>query len=249
MFGVTLKSRLGQLIVMSLAVLTLGIVLSMRWGLSGFVPSAVLLVGAIATARSVAVAQSALWRSACLDLKDPAQHPSRLDWDLLPATTLSLLRLAKAVDAVRRAHYAVADEQIARVDRDLLRPEEVHLFDAARAMVSVGLGSLHRGAQQAVGSLPSGSDELDQCLGRTMIADAWHNPVRLMAIQDAWDRAGVTSGPVDRLRRLAQLRLDSDRIEAVSTAEARELSLEARAIGDDELASELDARSRANAYR
>jgi hypothetical protein len=116
----------------------------------------------------------------------------------------------------------------------------------------MGLGETGRAAQQAAAALPTGSEELDTCLGRTVVAEAWGDPARLAALQAAWDRAGVSAGPLSRLRVLVRIRLDAghlDALGAMGAQAARELSDEARAIGDDELASELDARGRPAAYR
>ncbi len=150
---------------------------------------------------------------------------------------------------MRRARYAEAGGLVPQIHRDLLRSEELQLLDAVRAMISMGLGSTHRAAQQAVAALPTGSEELDACLGRTVISDAWDDPVRLRAIGAAGERAGVVRGPLGRLLGLVRLRIDTRGLEEIKAPEARELSDEARAIGDDELASELDARPRPNAYR
>ena len=121
--------------------------------------------------------------------------------------------------------------------------------DAVRAMISVGLGATDRAARQAVTALPTGSHDLDVTLGRTMITEAWNDPARLRAIRAAWERAGVVTGPLERLTRLMRLRIDTQGIEQIEAQEARDLSDEARAIGDDELAAELSARGRPNAYR
>ena len=98
-------------------------------------------------------------------------------------------------------------------------------------------------------ALPTGSEDLDTCLGRTVVSEAWNDPARLSAIRMAWDRAGVRRGPLSRLNTLVRIRLDEGQLDRVPLPEARELSDEARAIGDDELAAELDARSRPTAYR
>ena len=62
-------------------------------------------------------------------------------------------------------------------------------------MISVGLGATHRAAQDATEALPTGSADLDTCLGRTVVTDAWNDPVRLRAIEAAWRRAGIVTGP------------------------------------------------------
>lgn len=249
MFGVTVKSRLGQLVLYSLGVLLLGVVLSARWGLGAWVVPALLLALAVTTARQVSVARDEVWRAACLELDSPRQRPEALGERLVPATAATLARLAEAVDLVRRGRYVEANELVPRVDRDLLRNEEAQLLEAVRAMISMGIGSTSRAAQQAVAALPTGSEELDVCLGRTVVSDAWQDPARLGAIYAAWERAGVAAGPLLRLKQLVRLRIDAELLDSVPAPEARLLSDEARAIGDDELAAELDARSRPTAYR
>jgi hypothetical protein len=249
-FGGTVKSRLGQLVLMSFAVLLLGVVLSLRWGPVGWAAPAVIVALMVAAARQVSEARDAVWRSACLDVRDPRRRSLEdASSRILAPTSASLYRLAEAVHCVRRARYAEAGALVPQIHRDLLRPEEIQLLDAVGAMVSMGVGSSKRAAQQAVAALPTGSEELDACLGRTVIADAWNDPARLRAIGAAWERAGVARGPLGRLLGLVRIRIDTRALDEIEVPEARELSDEARAIGDDELASELDARSRPNAYR
>jgi hypothetical protein len=75
--------------------------------------------------------------------------------------------------------------------------------------------------------------------------------VRLGAIDDAWERAGIAlegEGPLPRLRRL--LRARDAGADAWPVDEARALAEEAEAVGDEVLASELRARAHAGrAYR
>jgi hypothetical protein len=248
LFGVSVHSKLGQLVITCLVLFGLGLVLSQRWGLLGWVLPAVMVGLASLAARQVTSARNEAWRAACLGLDDRRQRPHEAPSLLLAPTAASLLRLAAAVNAVRRGRYTAAEELVPLVHRNLLRPEEVNLLDAVGAMISMGTGSPRRAAQQAAVALPTGSEALDACLGRTLVADAWHDPGRLSAIQSAWEQAGVNAGSLSRLRTLVRIRLDADQLDAVATPEARELSAEARAIGDDELAAELDARGRA-AYR
>ena len=248
--GVTVRSRLGLLVLGCAVLLGLGIFLSLRWGYEGWVGPVLLVAFAVVAARQVTRARDAVWRAACRPLD--AREPHAVDappHGLMAPTAASLRRLAEAVDAVRRARYVVAAELTPQVHRDLLRPEEIQLLDAVRAMISVGLGSTQRAAQQAVTALPTGSEELDTCLGRAMVTDAWNDPGRLTAIERAWDRAGVSQGPLSRLGTLVRIRLDAERIDTLESLDARALSDEARAIGDDELASELDARARPAPYR
>jgi hypothetical protein len=247
-FGVTVRSKLGQLVVFALTLFCVGVFFSMRWGLAGWLLPAIAVTASVLAARQVSMARDHVWRAACGPVREDREprHPTR---GVRAPTAAALALLAGAVDAVRRGRYAEADELVPRIDRDLLRPEELQLLDAVRAMVTMGIGASERAAQQAVVALPSGSEQLDMCLGRTVVTDAWNDPARLAAIQRAWDRAGIRAGPLSTLRSLVRIRLDAQRIEEVATPDARELSDEARAIGDDELASELDARSRPTAYR
>jgi hypothetical protein len=248
-FGMSVRSKLGQLIGYCVALFVLGLLFMSRWGPEGWLVPALLIALSAAAARQVAVARNEVWRAAAMSLEEPRQLPSRpAAFRVVAPTAASLHDLAQAVDDVRRGRYAEADESVQHVQRALLRQEEIQLLDAVRAMVSVGTGANERAAQQAAGVLPSGSTEIDACLGRTLVANAWNTPGRLVAIQEAWERAGVTSGPLFRLGTLVRIRIDGGKMDDLSTPEARELSDEARAIGDDELASELDARSKA-AYR
>jgi hypothetical protein len=246
LFGATVRSRLGQLVLFCLALFALGVFLAARWGYAAWALPALAVAFAVSAARQVGHARNEVWRAACLSLDQPGQRPRA--GRVLAPTAASLLRLAEAVDAVRRGRYEEAEQRVPHIERHLLRPEELQLLDAVRAMVSMGLGSTGRAAQQAVTALPTGCEDLDTCLGRTVVDEAWNDPGRLGAIERAWQAAGVEEGPLSRLRGLVRIRLDAGQLDTVETAKARELSDEARAIGDDELASELDARSKA-AYR
>lgn len=249
MFGVSAHSRGGRLVIFCALIFVIGVILMVRWGPGSLiVPSGLLLLSALAT-RQVSGARNELWRAACKALDDPDQPPARVSGQILAPTADTLLRLAEAVDLVRRGRYADASDRIPQIQRDLLRPEERQLLDAARAMISIGLGSTGLAARQAVVALPTGSDDLDTSLGRTLIADAWDDPARLAAIHAAWSRAGVQHGPLAKLSSLARLRIDERAIDAVEAPSARALADEARAIGDESLAAELDARGRPNAYR
>ncbi|HVY49008.1 MAG TPA: hypothetical protein VHB21_24125, partial [Minicystis sp.] len=89
-------------------------------------------------------------------------------------------------------------------------------------------------------------------LGRTLVADAWNDVRRLRATLAAWQRAGVSSdaaSPLSRLERLVRVRVEPGLVEGLAPTDARAPAEEARAVGDEELAAELDARSRAAAYR
>ncbi len=66
-------------------------------------------------------------------------------------------------------------------------------------------------------------------------------------IDSEWDRAGISpdqDSTLARLHRLTHLRIDARLLEGVSVTEARTLSTEARAVGDEELAADLEARAR-----
>jgi len=249
MFGATVRSKGGQLVVFCLGLFVLGLVFFVRWGVAGWALPAILIALSWAAARQVASARDAVWRAACLSVDDARQRPEEASTRILAPTTGSLCQLAHAIDEVRRGLYVAANERIVLIERRLLRPEELQLLDAVRAMISVGLGATARAAQQATLALPTGSDELDTCLGRTVVSEAWNDADRLTAIEAAWDRAGVSRGPLSRLRSLVRIRLDGAELDTMPTPEVRELSDEARAIGDDALAAELDARSRPAAYR
>lgn len=252
-FGVTMRSRLGHLVVACGCILLLGVLLMERWGLFGALAPGLLLALSAITARDVSRARDALWRTACLGIDEPRQAPAvGFEGWLLAPTAVALYRLTAAVNDVRRGSYIEASDRLPWIERDRLRPEEVQVLEAVRAMISLRLGDLGRAAQQAAGALPTGIDELDVSLGRALLADAWNAPERLRAIDRAWERAGVGRDPdrsIARLGRLAKVRIDARLLDQIRGPEARKLSDEARALGDEELAAELEARGRARAYR
>lgn len=250
-FGLTKKGRALASALLIVGTLLVGLVLTVERGPIGLIGAVALVVIALVAARQVTAARAALWRAACLSLDHPWQKPSTL----LPGggpTEQSLRQLAAALDAVRRADFATAQSAIACVERPLLLEEEAQLLDAAHAMISLGLGESERAAQRAVVALPTGSEDLDTSLGRTMIASAWRDAVRLRAIDGAWGRAGIGRDdvePLGRLRRLVRVRLDPNQMDTLGREDAKALSDEARAVGDDELAAELESRARPTAYR
>lgn len=248
LFGVTVANRLGQFLLYCTGAFIVGLTLSMRWPVGGWAISAMLLLAPVFAAWQVKDARGVAWRAATLPLDARGQAPEDR-YGILAPTAASLLRLAVVVDAVRRGRYVEANALMPHIHSDLLRQEEVQLFEAVRAMISMGIGSTKRAARQAVAALPTGSEDLDVCLGRTVVAEAWDDPKRLAAIHAAWDRAGAEQGPLARLSVLVRIRLDQEHLDQVHGPEARALSEEARAVGADELAAELEARSRATAYR
>jgi hypothetical protein len=223
------------------------------WGPVGLLAPALLLILGVATALQAAQARDAAWRAASLRLDDPRQLPdtSAIASAITP-TAETLRRLGVALDDVRRARYLAAHEALPRIDRALLRPEEARLLDAVHALSALGLGNARMAAQHAAAAIPTGSEELDASLGRALLAESWHQPERLRVIQTEWDRAGITpdqDSALARLHRLTRLRIDVRLLEDVSAIEARALSTEARAVGDEDLAADLEARARENAYR
>jgi hypothetical protein len=252
LFGVTTRSRIVELGLVACALFVIGFVLGERYGILGpFVPAGMLVV-AILAARQVMIARDRAWKAACAPLVDLGPIAAELPPVFGARTAMSLHHLGDAVAAARGSHFIVAQEALDRIDRELLRPEEVHLVEAVRALVSLGLGDTSRAARQAIVALPTGVADLDAHLGRTLIADAWNDDRRLRATLGAWQRAGVgadKTAPLAKLERLVRVRIDPRILDAIPSADARDLADEARMIGDETLASELDARGRASAYR
>ncbi|WP_437924891.1 hypothetical protein WMF37_38585 [Sorangium sp. So ce291] len=250
--GARRRRRLQVFLALSLVV-TASLLLRGVWGARGLLPAIALFALSVQAARAVLDARAAVWRAAALDLEDPAQRPGeRADSWLSPPTARVLRALADVIDAARRERYAIALERLPYVDRAALRPDEVRLLDAARALLSLGLGDPARAAQQAIVALPTGIDAIDARLGRVVLADAWKSPARLEAIDRAWRRelqGGVTSEALERLLSLSRLRLVPHALEALRPADARELSAEAWSIGEEELAAALESRARGGVYR
>jgi hypothetical protein len=252
-FGATRRGLGLPFAVTLVAGSALSVLFTVRWGtLRGLVPAIFFLVLAALAARTVIAVRAELWRAARLELHDPRQKPGALaaGW-LMGSTAGALGSLALAVNAVRRGELVEANDHMQFIDRLLLRPEEARLLDAVRAMISLGMGDRERAAQQAVAALPTGSEPLDEALGRVAVAEAWDSPTRLKAMDAAWKAEGVAfdmEDPLGRLHRLVRLRVEGG-IDALRAEEARALCDEARAIGDDLLAVELEARARSSTYR
>jgi hypothetical protein len=246
--AVTRRGRSVPLVAFVAAVvLTFGLVVLRRAGGSTgtILPLLLLVVLVPLAAYQVVAARRRLHRAACLPLSDPQQPPI---WhghvEYAAPTAVTLYRLAAAVDSVRRAKHAEANDLLPTIDRDLLRDDEQRLLSGLRAMITLSLGDPSRAAQQAIGVLPTGSDDIDAALGRLVLADAWRAEARLMAIESAWREAGVDGtgdSPLDRLQRLVKLRYDASELQKVNPRDAALLLEEAYAVGDDQLRSELHA--------
>ncbi len=253
LFGLTVRDRRAGLILSCGALFILGLTLSQRVGLKGWILPGIVLAGAAFAAFEVTSARNTMRRAAQLHLDDPRQLPHPVDPEAkLGLTATALHRLATAVDDVRRARYAAANEALPSINRDLLRPEDARLLEAVRAMISLSLGDTRTAAQLAALAIPTGSDELDTCLGRVLIAEAWQEPAQLRVIQADWDSKGIDpdhDGTLARLHRLTRLRIDERLLDGVGVIEARALSTEARAVGDESLAADLESRARESAYR
>lgn len=251
--GLTARPRSLQLVVACFGLAVLGVLSLEIWGPAGLLAPALLMFWGGTAALHVVRARDAVWRAASLHLDDPRQPPRLFAApSALAPTGDALYRLALALDDVRRGRYVAANEALPRVDRALLRPEEARLLDAVRALISLGLGDTRTAAHLALAAIPTGSEELDACLGRTVIAESWHQPDRLRAIETEWERAGIApdqDSTLARLQRLTRLRIDVRLLDGITAIEARALSTEARAVGDEDLAADLEARARRNAYR
>lgn len=245
MLGATQRKRTGALVLFNVALclLTLRLVL-----VEGPLALVVPLLATVAIALPpvhVILTRSRLWRTAGLTLDTAAQRPPAEGGALGGHTSRSLRALTILVDRVRHGDHAGAEELVREVDRDLLRPEELALLDAARSLIlAVGLGGAGRVARRAV----LGADA-DVSFARTLFAGAWRDGDRLVALLGAWPAAPAQRGTYARLPRLARLASAPEDLRGVERAEARELAEEARALGDDGLAAELDALARPAAYR
>jgi hypothetical protein len=205
---------------------------------------------------TVALAYRRVERARDLALDDPREPPSPPPWFLpfaLP-TSLTLFTLARAIDAIRRGKAEAASELARTIDEHTLRAQEIRLLEGVRALVTLGRGQRTRATERALAALPTGSDDMDACLGRLALASAWGNHVRLGKIDDAWDEAGVGregEGSLPRLRRLVELHLAPGEpdVEPLPQDERRALALEARAVGDEELARDLEPPTTPHGYR
>ena len=241
--------RFSRLVAFTLLLLLLGAFLVVRWGPVGHIGPALLLLVCVQPAREVLEARRRLWRAACAPLDARSQRPDDLQGKVLGVTALSLRQLAIAVASVRCGRFDLATDTLRLVDAQKLRQEERQLLDAAKAMVLIGLGDGHEAARKVEHALPTGSSELDACLGRTLITDAWRNTAHLISIDAAWSRAGARSPALRRLQRIVRLRIDPRLLDGVSRDEARALSDEAGALGDKDLAAALAVRAQKSAYR
>ncbi|MEZ4302409.1 MAG: hypothetical protein R3B70_46205 [Polyangiaceae bacterium] len=250
--GVARKRRPILLIPFVLGILIFALIAFVRVGYQAIPGVGVGLFFFVVPAVQVLRARSALWRSArapVLDLRDPPTEEAARD---LPSTARALTYLTIGVTHVRRGKLADADSALELIDRDLLLPDEERLFDGARAMLALGMGSPVRAASLASKALPTRVADFDLPLGRALVTDAWDDPDRLRSIDETWATSGVTPGTRDalpRLRAIVRLRIDDELRDALEPWEAKALADEARAVGDSALATDLESRSRPTAYR
>ncbi len=243
-----LYSQAGRIIV--IAVLSIFVAFTQHSSFAGLAPPVMILLFAATLARDVQRGRAALWQAACLDLDDEEQRPEHVEDSVFIApAALSLHKLAVAIDHGRRGRYLEAMDLLPRIDKKHLRADEMRLLEAVKALISVGLGDGRNAARRSIVALPTGSDDLDMALGRVVLADAWNAPARLQKITNAWSTSGNAGAALGRLSRLGRLRLAPESVARLRIDEARELSEEARAVGDDGLASELEAQCRHQAYR
>src|SRR5262249_18774759 len=120
LFGATVRSRLGQLLLYCFALVVLALTLYLRWGPGALLLPAMMVVFPVLAARQVAEARDEVWRAACLRLDEPGQRPSDTRSRLVAPTATSLGLLAEAVDDVRRGRYVDANELLPSIHRDLL---------------------------------------------------------------------------------------------------------------------------------
>lgn len=249
--GVTRRARPWVVFLVAVLGLWLCVIAFVEGGPRGLLALAALLMLVFGAAFQVLRARASLWNAARLPLTDPRQRPDRAALDL-PPTARAVATLAVALDDARRGAFLDAAQALEEVERARLRLDEERLYEAARALVSLGLGDPGRAAAQASRALPTGCDDLDFVLGRMMVAEAWSDASALRRIDDAWATEGIAPGtkqPLPRLRAIVRLRIDTSTIEGLETWEARALADEARAVGDDALAADLEARARPTAYR
>jgi hypothetical protein len=249
MYGVTATSRFARLAIFAGLLFVLGAFLVVRWGMLGQLGPALLLLLSVRPARDVVEARRGLWRTACAPLGTRSQRPGDIRGRVLGVTALSLRQLAIAVDDVRGGRFAVATDALRLVDAEKLRQEERQLLNAVAAVVLLGLGNDRDAARKASLALPPRSDNLDTCLGRTLLAEAWRDTAQLASIDEAWSQAGPSSPPLRRLQRLVRLRIDPRLLDGVLPDEARALSCEAQALGDGDLAADLAVRSQERNHR
>ena len=253
LLGLTARPRTGQLLTACAIFAVFALLTLELWGPAGLLVPAALLLLVGSAARDVAEARDSLWRAAHLRLDDPRQPKARASsLRAVGATAATLHHLGAAVDDARRARYDAATDALAPIDQSLLRAEEIRLVAAVRAMISLGLDPTRAAAEQAALAIPTGSEEIDAQLGRAVITSAWSEPERLRVIHADWENKGIAvdqSGTLARLHRLARLRIDARFLDDVGAAEARALSSEARAVGDEDFAADLEARAHGRAYR
>ncbi len=252
-FGVTRRTRVWVFAGVVVGALGLTTLAFAEGGPRGLVALVVLAALGFTAASHVVVARRNLWRAArgnveTLD-RSVLEGPPLRD---LPPTSAALHALTRAVTFARLGRFLDATATLDLVDTSRLREDEERLLAATRAMVSLGLGEFKLAAEQARRALPTLSEDIDEQLGRALIAEAWRDPERLRSIDEAWAESGVSCGmrfALPRLRAVVRLRIDETALDATEPWEAKALADEARAIGDEALAADLEARVRPTAYR
>lgn len=251
-FGVTRGDRPVLLPLLLVLAMVLLAVTFAGGSLGGAVAAVFVFVLAVTASLQVEVARSAVWRAAKgpVERGDPAPGYKTDPFDA--PTTVALWRLARAVHAARRGDLRDASLEIGRIERGRLRPMEERLLDAASALTALAAGDPFRAFPLAERSLPTGSEALDLLLGRAIVSAAWSDAERLRVLDRRWAAQSVTDGAnesVPRLRALMRLRIDTGAIATISADDAKDLADEARAIGDESLAAELEQQAHPAVYR
>ena len=189
-------------------------------------------------------------RPACRSATPLNYHSApRLFWQPPPA--IAVRRLTDAVDAVRRGRYVDATDLLPRIDTLDLRAEGEATPAGSSSHDLRGARRFERVLQYSA-ALPTGSDDLDSVLGRAIVA-ARHRPcIPSREHRSSVENGGCSDGrrgPLSRLRTLIGLRREPSSLALLGLTELRELALEARAVGAERFAVELEIAIRRSAYR
>lgn len=183
------------------------------------------------------------------------------DYDPLTLRGRSLFRLALAFRAALAGLPSQVEEAVREIDRADLGPWEQRVLEAVRTLSALASGDRQRAARLAPLALETGHPEVDRMVAVALVRAAWNDRERLLAVSRALSLGGRDAAAMSRLAEVRVRDLASANMAGRALREAgagvsvdaaeqpfdpdtlREISEDAREVGDADLAERLLARA------
>jgi hypothetical protein len=184
------------------------------------------------------------------------------DYDPLTLRGRSLFQLALGFRAVLAGLPTQADAAVREIDRADLGPWESRVLESVRTLSALASGDRQRAARLAPLALETGHPEVDRLVAVALVRAAWHDAERLLAVSKALSLGGADAVALGRLaevrvRDLGSAKIRGPRVgegapgatsleafaDSLDAATLRQISEDAREVGDPGLAERLLARA------